>query len=302
MVIEKFASRAIRKISTNKKIRKFIPKAGAIQKKNKGLFSQLWNGFAKFSVSLLSGVWKALSSGFSWSFTALMGVIHASKEFILNFNWNPSDAQLDLNIKNAFDSIPGAIGQFLGKAAGYLTCGALPGAVIFAFNQPMGAYVLEELGMEALEELTGSLANLIRVTATSFRQAVFAYTHKQLRTLWRESDSKFRKRLQATGLKKQFIDKAIAERNKPFIIRSILDKKVESIKSKPLKSFVENFLEEFDETCIEAGYVIAGGLDTYIAQKNLEKVTERNSTKNIEVEVQENGSVTLKEFKPATTT
>lgn len=298
LAISSFKSRVIRKASTGGKVRKFLPGAGAVSKKEpQGFLATLWDGFAKFSVSLLKEVWKQLSGFISWSATAIMGAIVAAKEFIFNFNWNPSDADLDAAIANSFNALPGITGSLLGKATGYLLCGALPGAVIFSFNEAMGVYVLKELGEEALDELAGELANLIRATFGAIGQSAFAFAHKQVRTLWREPDDKFRKRLEASGLKKKFVDEALAERNKPFIIRQKLDKKVESIQSKPLKDFIENFLDEFDSSCVEAGYVIAGGIDAFIAGQAAAKDVIQGKSQNVEVEFNENGTIKLKEYK-----
>ena len=301
LAIQSFKSRAIRKASTGGKIRKFLPAAGAVAKKEpKGFLAKLWDGFAKFGVSLLKKVWEQLSGFISWSATAIMGMIVAAKEFLLNFNWNPSDQDLDNAMKNAFNALPGIVGNTLGKAAGYLLCGAVPGAIIFKLNEGMGMHVLKELGEEALDELSGEIANLIRATVTALRQAAFAFAHKNIRTLWRESDDKFRKRLEAGGLKKKYVDAALADRNKPFIIRQEIDKRVENIKSKPLKDFIQNFLDEFDSSCIEAGYVVAGGIDAYAAQQAATRELVNGKQQNIQVEIDENGDVKLTEYKEKT--
>ena len=300
LAIKSFASRSTRKSATGGKIRKFVANAGSkVKKEPSGFLAKLWDGFAKFSVSLLSKVWELLSGFVSWSATAIWGMIIASKEFVFNFNWNPSDAQLDNDIKNAFNALPGVVGNVLGKATGYIVCGAIPGAIIFSFNESLGYHIFKELGEEALDEFSGEIANLIRIAFRAIGVSAFAFAHKQIRTLWRETDDKFKNRLEASGLKKKFVEDAIKERNKPFIIRQELDQKVESIKSKPLKDFVENFLDEFDSGCVEAGYVVAGGIDSYVAQQEAGKEILHGKSENIEVEIDENGKVNLKEYKEA---
>ncbi len=300
LAIKSFSSRIIRKSATGGKARKFVASAGnKASKEQSGIIAVLWDGFARFSVSLLKNVWNLLGGFISWSATAIMGVLVAAKEFILNFNWNPSDAQLDADIKNAFNALPGVVGGVLGKATGYFTCGAIPGAVIFSFNESLGYHVFKELGEEALDEFSGEIANIIRIAFRGIGVSAFAFAHKQIRTLWRETDEKFKKRLEASGLNKKFVEEAIKERNKPFIIRQVLDEKVESIKSKPLRDFVENFLDEFDSGCVEAGYVIAGGIDSYIAQQEANKDILFGKSQNIEVKIDENGKVELKEYKVA---
>ncbi|MEM7422064.1 MAG: hypothetical protein AAF364_20485 [Pseudomonadota bacterium] len=64
-----------------------------------------------------------------------------------------------------------------------------------------------------------------------------------------------------------------------------------------MKDFIESFLEEFDSGCVEAGYVIAGGIDSYIAQQEAGKEISRGQSQNIEVEIDENSQISLKEYK-----
>ncbi|MGB3761273.1 MAG: hypothetical protein WBA07_33680 [Rivularia sp. (in: cyanobacteria)] len=302
LAIKSFASRSTRKSATGGKIRKFAANAGSkVKKEPSGFTAKLWDGFAKFSVSLLGEVWGLLSGFVSWSATAIWGTIIAAKEFIFNFNWNPSDAQLDADIKNAFNALPGIVGSVLGKATGYIACGAIPTAIIFSFNESLGYHIFKELGEEALDEFAGEIANIVRITFRAVGVSAFAFAHKQIRTLWRETDDNFKKRLESAGLNKKYVEDAISERNKPFIIRQKLDQRVESIKSKPLKDFVENFLDEFDSGCVEAGYVVAGGIDSYVAQQEAGKDILQGKSQNIEVEVDENGKINLKEYKESIT-
>lgn len=300
ILASKLKSRAIRKKSTGNKVRKFISKAGLKEKKEKGFLSKLWDGFASFSVSLLKGIWDVLAVGTKWTVSAITTVIFATKDFIYNFNFNPSDAQLDADISRGATALIGSLGSLLGKATGYLVCGALPGTVVLAFNEAMGVHVLQELGEEALEEFTGDIASLIRLTIQQLGNATFAFLHKNVRRLWRgELDSEFRKRLEKGGLNKKYIDIAIKERNKPFMLREKADKKVDSIKSKNKKEFVQNFLEELDSSCMEAGYIIANSIDSFIAQQSVSKEATTGKSQNIQVEIDQNGEVKLQEYKSA---
>lgn len=298
LAVNAFKSRVARKAATGGKIRKFAANAGSkVAKQPTGFFGKLWNGFAKFSVSLLGKVWDLLGGFLSWSATAIWATCVAAKDFLFNFDWNPSDAKLDSDIKNAFKPLAGLLGATLGKATGYILCGAIPGAVIFSFNEALGYHILKELGEEALDEFAGEIANIIQTGFRSLGQASFAFAHKQIRTLWRETDDKFKKRLASTGLKESEVNRAIAERNKPFIIRENIDKKVESVKNESLRDFIENFLEEFDSGCVEAGYVVAGGIDSYLAEQKASKEIFQGKEQNIEVEFDDNGNIKLKEYK-----
>jgi hypothetical protein len=262
------ASRVTRKTITSGKSRSLTPlSTQVIKNKNGGILGYLWNGLTGFIGSLFTGVFQTLVSGIQWSFTALWSGLIAAKQFIWNFNWNVTDAELDKTMSTAFDNLGNALGGFLGSAAGYLVCGALPGATIMVFNEALGLHILEKVGEEALDELTSSMATLIRSTFTSIANASVAFLYKNIRSLWRESDSAFKERLKKKGLKGDDLDKALAERNKPFTFAKGLETNVNNINNEFLKNFAEEFIEEFDESCVEAGYVVANSLDVFHTQQ-----------------------------------
>ncbi|MBD2001920.1 MULTISPECIES: hypothetical protein [Cyanophyceae] len=231
-----------------------------------GLVQKLWNGFLRFGGSLLTKVWESLSVALSFSFTLLWSVIVSVSQYIWNFNWNVTEAQNNQQIQSLFTSLAGSAGTTLGNAVGWLACGAIPGMVIASFNEPLGLYVLKNVGEEAAEEIAANLANLIRQTAIQGSQVLLSWMYTQVRKFWRKEDSVFRQELMKTGkLKKEDIDKAIADRNKPWSFASASEEAIEAIPNETLRTFVENFFEEAADACIEAGYVVAGAVDSYMA-------------------------------------
>lgn len=295
------ASRLIRKVTTNGKVRKYAPKAQSINKDKKGnIISKIFGMADRFAGSILSGLWKALSVSISWSFSALWSGIVAATQFIYNFNWNTTDKELDETASKAFDPVFGQLGATLGNATGYLMCGALPGLAIMAFNEPMGLYILEEVGEEALEELVGNLAVLVRQTFNASVTAGFAYMYKNIRYLWRASDDDFKAKMKKQGMKVENINKAIEERNKPWSIAKVVEDAVEAIPNKHLRAFAEEFLEEFGESCIEAGYVVAGSLDSYFAQQKLANASLFGVEKTVEVTFTDDDKVETKIVKVPT--
>lgn len=298
LAIKGFGSRIARLAATKGLPRKFNPATGGALVRGGLSTESPWNTFTRVVVGQLKSEFDYIGKFLSWSATKIMQVIHAFKEFIFNFDWNPSDEKLDDDIKEAFESLVAPLGSILGKATGYLLCGALPGVVIYSFNQAMGLHVLQQVGEEALNELIPAFAQLIEATFQAAGVSAFAYAHKQIRTLWRETDDNFKKRLASQGIKKEDVEKALADRNKPFIIRQKLDDKVETIKSKPLRDFIENFLDDFDDTCIEAGYVVAGGIDAFLAQQSVSREVTVGQSSNIEVSFDQNGDISLERYRP----
>ncbi len=259
--LEELGSRLIRKTISNGGIRKFTKSALSDSKDDEGnVIGKIWNGINRFGNSLMSQTLSLLGSGFQFSWTALWSACVSGASFLWNFNWNASDAELDSQINSSFSGLAGSLGGTLGNALGYLVCGAIPGAILFTFNEPLGVHVLEQVGEEALDEIARNVANLIKVTATSVTKAAAIYAYKNIRKLWREPDSAFVQKLKASGIVDQAkIDKALAYRNKPWSFAQKTEEAIESIPNEFWRNFTEEFVEEFFESCTEAGYLVANG-------------------------------------------
>jgi hypothetical protein len=261
LAIEKLTSRASRVEATGGKIRQISPSFGGKTKSQ--------NGFWGFTSNLIGNVFKAITSSIQWSFSALWGAVVSATQAIWNFDWNVSDKQLDDDIQTSLKGLTSSLGNTLGAAAGYTACGALPGAVIMSFNEPLGQYVLEQLGEEALAEMTGHLTNLVQASFNTVRVSAFGFLYKNVRHLWRTSDADFLKGLKKKGFKGAQLDRALQERNKPWSFALKAQEKIEAIPNELVKSFVESFTEQFASSCIEAGYVIAGSIDSFYIQQKL---------------------------------
>ena len=279
------ASRAARIAATSGSIIRRFARSGNVDNTDDGgnLLSKLWNGLNRFGGSLMSATLNALGSAFQFSWSLLWGACVSAQQFIWNFNWNASDAELDNQINSSFNALGGALGSTVGNALGWLACGAVPGAVIAAFNEPMGLYILEQVGEEALEEIASNLSNLIRQTAISTVRAASVWSYKNIRNLWRKPDSQLKKEMIAAGMKEEKINQAIAERNKPFSFAQKTEDFIESIPNTFIKNFTEELVEEFADSCIEAGYVVANSADSFLAMQRINNVNILGEERIIEI-------------------
>lgn len=238
-----------------------------------GVLGKLWN-LAKGVTGFL---WKAAVSilgGVGFTFTRLWGLIVNSVQFVVNFDFGATDAALDAAAKGQWEAIAAQFGGVAGNAAGWLVGGVLPGALLFQFNEVAAIAVLREVGEEALEELS---AGVFALTQSLLRIAV--------RTAFVRSFKAFRKWLKKPGnLFAGLLPASLREAwatGKSWRIATEIEKKVESIQNPVTQNFIEEFLEEFSDAVIEAGYVVAGGLDRYVAE-------QRRSTVNQYLEVTPN--------------
>lgn len=229
------------------------------------LVSWLWNAAVRTVNFLFQNAGKLIS----FSLTTLWGAFVSTAQFIWNFDWNMSDQSIDQQIQQRWNAILGMLGGTLGNLFGYLACGVVPAATIAVFNEPLGAYVLKNVGEEMAEEFLSNLAGLVKYTFMSGVQSLLLIGFKNLRK-WIKSNSALVGRI--FGQKAEGAIKAWGEPNsKPWSFAIAMNDAVESIPNEGLKNFVEEFLEEAWDGCVEAGYVVANSIDSYLAAEKLKQ-------------------------------
>jgi hypothetical protein len=233
----------IRKVSTGTELVKKDSNGNALER--------IFNLGLKLVKSLLSGLVNLLVSGLNLGWAFVWGAIVNSVTFLSNFDWNISDKELDRQTKAAWLAFYSSAGGFLGNAAGWAVCGILPGAVMFYFNEAAALYVLKEVGEEALDEIAGNAAVLIRLLFNAAARSLFVYAFKAIRNKYFPRDK---------------------NNNKPWILSQKIEEKIESIPNEITRTIVEEAYDEFFDSCVEAGYVLANAMDSYNA---LQKVANR---------------------------
>lgn len=206
---------------------------------------------------------------FTFSYTRIWQLLTSAVQFVWNFNWNATDKSLTDNVKSSFDALGGTLGSTIGSGLGYLVCGALPTGLIMTFNEPLALHIFEELGEEAIEEVTGNLRTLILQTGALIVQTTTTYLYSNIRGLFKDSSDVFQAKLRNQGLNQEAINKSLEQRDKPWSFASKTEEKIEAIPNKFFQNFMEELFEEFSETCIEAGYMVAQGIDSYIASSRV---------------------------------
>lgn len=202
---------------------------------------------------------------FTFSYVRIWQLLTSAVQFIWNFNWNASDTALTNGIKSSFNTLGGTLGTTVGSGLGYLVCGALPTATIMSFNEPLALHILEELGEEAVSEVASNVGNLVKQTGELMVKTATTYVYTNIRGLFRDSSEVFQAKLRNQGLNAEAITKSLEQRDKPWSFASKTEERIEAIPNEFLKNFTEELFEEFSDSCIESGYIIAQGIDSYIA-------------------------------------
>lgn len=201
--------------------------------------------------------------------SVIFGAVMAVTRIIYNFNWAEDDKSLDAEVKAAYDGLYGLAGGFLGKSLGFLVCGAIPGAVAFAFNKGVASAIFETLNEEAQEELLSSLSALANATFRTYVQAQIKKQFKSARRyLKKRPNHPISKILREKMGEKNFAEWGQKE-GQTFSLSGQVEQRVENIKDPRLRTFTEEFLEEFGDTCSDTLYNTVNTMESTLAAQEM---------------------------------
>ena len=189
-------------------------------------------------------------------------------QFIYNFDWNILDTAIDKQIEGLWNSFGGILGGAAGRIIGWLGCGLVPAATVFSFNQSMGAYLLKEVGEQALDEMLDAASEVINAGFRMGAQATFLWLYKDVRRALKDPSNPFGAALRSVMGDKKIDNWGTGE---SWTIAKAVEKKIESIPNTFWRNFTEEALEEGSEACIEAGFAVAGGIDAWLAQQAMQR-------------------------------
>ena len=277
MILRDLASRKFRSSSTGGNlIRTWSASATATTPGNGGILETVINGALRFGNFLISGVVSLIS----FSFTKLWSWIVSATQFIYNFDWNISDTAIDKQIEGLWNSFGGILGGAVGRTIGWIGCGLVPAATVFSFNQSMGAYLLKEVGEQALDEMLDAASEVINAGFRMGAQATFLWLYKDVRRALKDPSNPFGAALRSVMGDKNIDNWGTGE---SWTIAKAVEKKIESIPNAFWKNFTEEALEEGSEACIEAGFAVAGGIDAWLAQQAMQRNALLGSDRTVEI-------------------
>lgn len=218
--------------------------------------------------ALSAGLIGAGIAGFS--LTQLVAIVSQTTNFVVNFDINQTDQQLDQLLAQRIEGFYGLLGQTVGASMGYLVCGALPGAVAFAFNPAVGAAIMRDLDDDARSEILGQVNVIARTAFQTLINAELANRFKSSRRFLKKNPSNpFAKTIRSI-LGEETWKKWGDSNNTSFTIhQNIIEKKIESIQDKGKREFLEQALQGFADSCLESGYIVANNLDSHLAAQAL---------------------------------
>lgn len=244
----------------------------------------VWDAIVNFGGFIFGLVGSALE----FTLSKAWGIVVQSSVFVWNFNWDQTDEQLDQQVANLQILLSSQLGATTGSLLGYLVCGAIPGAAMLKFNKALAIKILKDVGEEALEEFASNLAVLCQTALNGLFQMTLINSFKAVRRFLKDFFNN------PNSPQSRFMSGIFGDRFNDFIagwgdgkdnysFSNLTEEAIERIPNANLRAFVEEMLEEFADSCIEAGYIVAGGLDEWVAQKKLEKQALLGEQKIVEI-------------------
>lgn len=276
LILRDLASRRIRANSTGGNLIRTWSASAIATTGSGGLLETIFNGAVRFGNFLIS----AISSAISFSFTKLWSWIVGGVQFIYNFDWQMSDTAIDKQVEGLWNSFGGILGGATGRAIGWISCGLVPSAAIFSFNQSLGTHLLLEVGEQAIDEMLDAASEVINAGFRLGAQATFLWLYKDVRRALKDPNNVFGQGLRAVLGNKTIDNWGSGE---SWTIAKAVEKKIESIPNAFWRNFTEQMLEEGSEACIEAGYAVASGIDAWLAQQAMQNVSVLGSDRTVEI-------------------
>jgi hypothetical protein len=277
MILRELGSRKIRESSTGGQLIRIWNSSAVSQQQNSGGFLEsIVNGALRFGNFLISGAISLIS----FSFTKLWTWIVQGVQFVYNFNWQISDEAIDKQIEGLWNSFGGILGGAVGRSIGWIGCGMVPSAVVFAFNQSLGTYLLKQVGEQAIDELLDAASDVINAGFRMASQAAFLWLYKDIRRALKDPNNPI-----GIALRGVVGNEAIDTwgKGETWSMAKAVEEKIEKIPSAFWRNFTEEGFEEGTEACIEAGYAFAGGLDAWLAMQQMQNNSVLGPDRTIEI-------------------
>lgn len=195
-----------------------------------------------------------LPTPFRFLLPKLMQWLTSGAMFLLNFNIQATDKQLDK--EGNFVALAGQAGGALGKALGWAACGVAPTAGLAVYNPTKAKRVLLEVGNEAREEIVEELMVLVQTAQRQMMRQQFNKRFKNIRSFLKNPNNPFYPVL-TKALGQKTIDNWGKAGNEPWSINIGVEKYIESYQTPEIREFLEEYWEEFIDGCQEASLTFA---------------------------------------------
>ncbi len=233
-----------------------------------GWFSQLWGGIKSivgFVTSKILGFLRKINFRKIWQW------VTTAFQYIWNFNFQATDKELNQQLKTAWRAVETKMFGLLGKALGWLVCGAAPSLVTATFNVPLATLLLMKVGDEFVDEMLTELQTFFNLLARATAQWLLLKGYMMIRRIIKGATGTMAKVWQkALGVSASTIKDWGDKEGENWSFSKAAQDRREKLGER-LENNLEEFTDEFSDACIEAGFVVAGGLDEWYGLDGMTK-------------------------------
>lgn len=204
----------------------------------------------------------------SFSFSGIWSWLVNAGQQLVNFDWNSSDAELRQLASSGYLASAATWGAFVGSGFGWLAGIGLGYGVSMLCpvigSAALARYIAGQVALEAIEEVSQNLRVAVLQTMRAMtNQATLSLYINSRKFLKRNSD-RLPPRL------REVIDNWGSDNGPRVTISDTIEERIERLPL-PLQIFTEEAIDEFFDSFIEAGYIIAQELDTAMAASKAAK-------------------------------
>lgn len=232
-------------------------------------------GFGGFNVGngLRSGIGNMLKKEFSYS--EVFGNLVQFQQTLSVFDWNATDEELRRRYEGYKTQMASQMGALVGRGIGSTLAVGLGGAAGLTVPKISSGQLAkrliqagsEQAREEIIEEVEGTLQSVKTMALNAAAMETYINIRKFLKGLPRPVLEGFYGK-QTTD----FIKNTWGEENADtLILQEELEERIESLANPQIRAFVEEAVEEFFDSIIETGFIIAGELDSALREFQLDR-------------------------------
>ena len=239
-------------------------------------------GFGGFNVGngLRSGIGNMLKKEFSY--TEVFSKMVMFQQTLSTFDWNKTDEELRARYKDMQLQTSSMLGGLVGRGIGSTLAVGMGGAAGLVVPKISSGALAKRLMEAASEEARDEIIGEVGAAMSNFKTMGLTIGAIELYINFRNFLKKVPRPILNQIYGEQTADFIVntwgTKEAQPLILQEELEERIESITNPNIRAFVEEAVEEFFESIIETGYVIASELDSALREYQLDRLQNTDRT------------------------
>lgn len=207
-----------------------------------GFFQNLFDSFKGFIVNAGALIGNMLK----FSATQIVQWFREAVEFIWTFNWDISDDEINLQIRQQWNTFETRVIGILGRSIGNLLAVGVGGTIVFYINPLLAKLLLAQVADDLFLELIGSFSSLVEQALKGLVVSGFLGAYKSARQFIKKAykNPQIKALALQIGISSEAIESWGDKEVKDWSFSAQKERFVESIGNEQLQNNINEFLEE----------------------------------------------------------